>query len=525
VRAFFIPAGLTEKPAPLLLSLDPVLVCRRMTVTDPRPPATSPSLLHGLSGKVLLLTILFVMLGEILIFLPSIASFRLNWLKNRVAQAEIAALAVEAAPDQMLSEDLRTELLAGAGVLVVSLKKGDSRQLILRSDSYDMIDESFDLRETQTIPAIFDAFKALIAGNGRVIGVTDVPPNSSGEIIDVALEEAPLRAAMLRYAFNIFLLSLFLSALVAGLVFLALNQVLVKPMRRLSTNMQSFGSAPENPERIIAPSERQDEIGIAERELRAMQIELASALNQKSHLAALGLAVSKVSHDLRNMLSSAHLISDRLSMVNDPTVQKFAPKLIASLDRAISLCVQTLKYGRAEEALPRRDKFILTLLVDEVIESIAVEASSRIVLYNNVPHNLSIDADRDQLFRVLTNLVRNAAEALESRAGDGSERQEGAITLKAWREGAIVTVSVTDNGPGIPEHLRERLFEAFQTAAKPGGSGLGLAIAADLVRAHGGHLWLSATGPEGTSLMMTLPDRISELRQGKRGERRSALDG
>ncbi|MGE4253522.1 MAG: sensor histidine kinase, partial [Parvibaculaceae bacterium] len=306
-----------------------------MTQTTAKPPTTtSPSLLNGLSGKLLLLTLLFVMLGEILIFLPSIANFRLNWLKNRVAQAEIAALAVEAAPDQMLSEDLKSELLAGAGVLVVSLKKGDSRQLILRSDSYDMIDESFDLRETRTLPAIFDAFTALVSGNGRVIGVTDVPPNSSGEIIDVALEEAPLRAAMLRYALNIFLLSLFLSALVAGLVFLALNQVLVKPMRQLSTNMQAFGGAPEDPGRIIAPSGRQDEIGIAERELRAMQIELSSLLNQKNHLAALGLAVSKVSHDLRNMLSSAHLISDRLSMVNDPTVQKFAPKLIASLDRA-----------------------------------------------------------------------------------------------------------------------------------------------------------------------------------------------
>ena len=161
-----------------------------------------------------------------------------------------------------------------------------------------------------------------------------------------------------------------------------------------------------------------------------MQIELASLLNQKSHLAALGLAVSKVSHDLRNMLSSAHLISDRLSMVNDPTVQKFAPKLIASLDRAISLCVQTLKYGRAEEALPRRDKFLLRLLVDEVIESIAVEASSRIVLYNNVPQNLSADADRDQLFRILTNLVRNAAQALETPRERRPRLSEGAITTQ-----------------------------------------------------------------------------------------------
>jgi signal transduction histidine kinase len=495
-----------------------------MTDTPTQAPARTPGLLQGLSGKLLLLTLLFVMLGEILIFLPSIANFRLNWLKNRVAQAEIAALAVEAAPDKMLSEDLKTELLAGAGVLVVSLKKGDSRQLILRSDNYHMIDESFDLRETNMMGSIVDAFNALTDGDGRVIGVTDIPPNMSGEVIDVALEEAPLRAAMFSYAFNIFLLSLFLSALVGSLIFLALHQALVKPMRRLSANMQAFGGAPENPERIIAPSLRSDEIGIAERKLHDMQVELSSLLNQKNRLAALGLAVSKVSHDLRNMLSSAHLISDRLSMVNDPTVQKFAPKLIASLDRAISLCVQTLKYGRAEEAQPRREKFMLNLLVDEVIESIAVDASNRTVLYNNVPPNLSVDADRDQLFRVLTNLMRNAAQALEQRESEGPDFKEGIITLKAWREGTVVSMSVSDNGPGIPEHVRGRLFEAFQSSARPGGTGLGLTIAADLVRAHGGQLWLTSSGPEGTTFMMTLPDRVSELRSGKRGERRSALD-
>jgi len=489
-----------------------------------RAPNRIPGLHQGLSGKLLLLTLLFVMVGEILIFLPSIANFRLNWLKNRIAQAEIAALAVEAAPDKMLSEDLKTEILAGAGVLVVSLKKGDSRQLILRSDSYDMIDATFDLRDPDMVSSIVDAFNTLVSGNGRIIGVTDIPPNMSGELIDVALEEAPLRAAMFRYALNVFMLSLFLSALVGSLVFLALHQVLVKPMRRLSANMQAFGSAPENPERIIAPSGRSDEIGIAEHELHDMQVELSSLLSQKNRLAALGLAVSKVSHDLRNMLSSAHLISDRLSMVNDPTVQKFAPKLIASLDRAISLCVQTLKYGRAEEALPRRDKFMLGLLVDEVIESIAVDASNRIVLYNNVPPNLSADADRDQLFRVLTNLVRNAAQAIEQRESEGPNLTEGVITIKAWREGAVVTLNISDNGPGIPEHVRDRLFEAFQSAARPGGTGLGLAIAADLVRAHGGQLWLTATGSEGTSFMLTLPDRVSEVRSGKRGERRSALD-
>ncbi len=280
-----------------------------------------PGAMRGLSGKVLLLTIIFVMLGEVLIFLPSIANFRIQWLKGRIAQAEIAALAAEAAPDQILSSDLRSEILMGAGVLVVSLQKGESRKLALRSDNDFMIDASFDLRSTMWYEAITDAFGAMWAGESRVISVMDVPPNMSGDLIEIALREQPLRDAMFRYAINILLLSIFLSLLVAGMIFAALNWVLVKPMQRLTRNMVEFGRNPEDFSRIIKPGAGRDEIGIAERELHDMQTELATMLQQKNHLAALGLAVSKVSHDLRNMLTSAQLISDRLCRCGRPDGQ------------------------------------------------------------------------------------------------------------------------------------------------------------------------------------------------------------
>jgi signal transduction histidine kinase len=486
-----------------------------MPDSEQRHPSLQPRLFKGLSGKVLLLTILFVMLGEVLIFLPSIANFRVTWLKNRIAQAEIAALAVEAAPARMLSPDLRTELLKGAGVLVVSVKKGEVRQLVLRGDRDHMVDASFDLRVMRWPDAIRDAFAAMLAVRPRVISIIDVPPNMTGDFIEVALQEAPLRNAMLQYGLNILLLSIVLSFIVAGLVFLALNRVLVRPMRRLSANMLAFAENPEDASRIIVPSARRDEIGIAERELHEMQTELASMLQQKSRLAALGLAVSKVSHDLRNMLSSAHLISDRLSLVNDPTVQKFAPKLIASLDRAIDFCLQTLKYGRAQEAPPRREKFQLHGLVEEVIDSSVVQAASSITLYNNVPMSLVADADRDQLFRVLINLVRNAIQALESAAVPVA----GAVTIGARREGSVTVMEIKDNGPGVPEKVRAKLFEAFQSAARPGGTGLGLAIAAELVHAHGGTIGLAASTESGSTFQITIPDRIGELRTGRRGER------
>ncbi|MGB8314866.1 MAG: HAMP domain-containing sensor histidine kinase [Aestuariivirga sp.] len=478
-----------------------------------------PGALRGLSGKVLLLTIIFVMLGEVLIFLPSIANFRIQWLKGHIAQAEIAALAAEAAPDQILSSDLRSEILKGAGVLVVSLQKGESRKLALRSDGDYMIDASFDLRTTMWYGAIMDAFDAMLADENRVISVTDLPPNMSGDLIEIALHDEPLRIAMFRYGFNILLLSIFLSLLVAGMIFAALNWLLVKPMQRLTRNMVAFGQNPEDFSRIITPGSRRDEIGIAERELHGMQTELATMLQQKNHLAALGLAVSKVSHDLRNMLTSAQLISDRLSNVEDPTVKRFAPKLIGSLDRAIEFLSQTLKFGRAQELPPQREELDLSGLVDEVIDAGVVKNPNRIRMLNNVLPDVFVNADREHLNRVLTNLTRNAIQAIEFLQAERPDAPDGAIALQARREGNVTVIEVTDNGPGIPAQIRERLFQAFQSAARQGGTGLGLAIAAELIRAHGGDIHLERSTEAGTCFVITIPDQVTQLRTGRNGER------
>ena len=490
-----------------------------MQETKNKIRTSNTGVLRGLSGKVLLLTIIFVMLGEILIFLPSIANFRIQWLKGRIAQAEIASLAAQAAPDEILSSNLKSEILKSAGALVISLQKDGSRQLVLRSDGDYMIDASYDLRGFMWYEAIQDAFATMMKGETRVISVTDNPPSMSNNVIEIALAEKPLRTAMFRYGINILILSIFLSLLVASMIFAALNWVLVKPMQRLTSNMVAFGQNPEDFSRIISPTKRTDEIGTAERELHDMQTELASMLQQKNHLAALGLAVSKVSHDLRNMLTSAQLISDRLTAVEDPTVKRFAPKLIGSLDRAIEFLSQTLKFGRAQELPPVREKLVLKEIVEEVVETAVVQASSRITIFNNVPTSVSIDADREQLIRVLTNLARNAIQAIETLQGEAPEAPDGKITLRASREGSVTMIEIRDNGPGVPNQVRETLFQAFQSAARQGGTGLGLAIAAELVRAHGGDIHLHESTEAGTCFRVSIPDHVTQLRVARGGER------
>lgn len=463
---------------------------------------TAPA--RGLSAKVLTLTVIFVMLGEVLIFLPSIANFRIQWLKARVAQAEIAALAAEAAPNAIVDGELRTEILKGAGVTAVSLMRGNRKELVLRAGAQDMVEETFDLRGSFRVDTLPEALSALFRPGDRLIGIVDDPPNMSGDLIEIALYERPLVNAMRNFGLTILWLSLVLSAIVAGMVYAALNRLLVRPMQQLSANMTAFAAEPENAARIVKPSRRQDEVGVAERGLRDMQTELQHLLQQKNRLAALGLAVSKVSHDLRNMLTSAQLISDRLTEVRDANVQRFAPKLIGSLDRAISFLNQTLQYGQAQELPPRRQQIGLEPVVREVLESFTMAGIPGLDLRSKVSQSITVDADREQLARILTNLVRNGVQALES----GAVREAApCVEVRGRREGSVTVVEVADNGPGIPERVREKLFEAFQSAARPGGTGLGLAISAELVQAHAGTLTVQSTGPHGTVFVFTVPDQ------------------
>lgn len=460
----------------------------------------------GLSGKLLMLTIGFVMIAEVLVFVPSVSNFRVSWLVERLAAAQIASIAVEAIPGRDLPDGVRDKLLRSAQVRAVAFEREGARRLITRSDMPKQLDDHYNLVQAGPVELIRDALAVYFAPSGRFIRVIGRPGFGSGKIIEIVISEEPLKAAMLGFGLNILGLSIFISVITAALVYLALNSLLIRPMTRLTRNMVHFSADPEDPQRQITPSERNDEIGTAERQLARMQSELAQTLQQKSRLAALGLAVSKINHDLRNMLASAQLISDRFGDVKDPTVQRFAPKLIASLDRAIRLCTETLKFGRAQEAPPERRDFLLAPLVNDVGESLGLSKGGDIIWDVEIEKSLHIDADPDQLFRILSNLVRNSCQAFDQNV----TRLESKVSLRARREGAVVEIEISDTGPGVPERARMHLFEAFQGSAKKEGTGLGLAIASELIRAHGGTIE-HVPARTGAIFRLTIPDPVVEL--------------
>ena len=475
-------------------------------LNEVKPQATLKRPL-GLSGKLLLLTVPLVMIAGLMIYVPAIANFQMNRLNDRLAAANTAALVLDAAPSGMVPDSLARQILTSIGARAVAIKLGQQRRLLASADLPAAIDRDIDMQTTTAWSAIVDTFGIMLDRGDQAIRVVGPAPGGA-QFIEVVIDEKPLRQSIYRFSRNLLLVSLLIAGLTAALVYLALHYLFVRPMRRLTASMVGFHENPESVARIIVPSQRGDEIGVAERELSAMQRDLLSMLHQKSRLAALGLAVSKINHDLRNLLASSQLLSDQLSSVPDPRVQRFAPKLVRSLERAIAFCQSTLSYGRAQEASPDRRMILIEPIAAEVRETAGLASDASITWISAIERGLMADADPDQLFRVLLNLVRNAAQALEGnpKSDPGSMQ----IRITGRREGAVAILEVSDTGPGVPQKTREHLFEAFQPSGSRGGSGLGLAIAAELVRAHGGEISL-VEGTIGATFRIVIPDRPVEL--------------
>ncbi len=456
--------------------------------------------LNSLSGRFLLLTLVFVMLAEVLILVPSVARFRMDYLLTRLERAQIASLAL-LATDSLIDERLERELLVNAGVFNVVLRRDELRELVLSSPIPGPIHATYDLRDPGPFELIRDAGSVLMEPGNRVIRVIGDPVREAGLLIEVTTETGPLRQAMIEYGVRVLALSAVIAALTALLLFAAVRYLILTPIRRVVTHMSAYAEAPEDARRIIAPTARIRELREAEDALETLQKQLTGALKQKERLAQLGGAVAKVSHDLRNILSTATLIADRMERSVDPGVARAAPKLVNSLARAVNLCETTLAFGKAEEPPPRLQRLALRPLVEDVVanERLALAEGREVEFLTDVAPALTLRADPEQQFRVLSNLVRNARQAIEATGAAGT------IEIGAGEDDACWWVRVGDTGPGLPEKARENLFTAFSGGARKGGVGLGLAISAELVRGHGGRLELHRSDAEGTEFLIRLP--------------------
>ncbi len=451
---------------------------------------------QSLSAKLLVLAIAYVMLSEVLIFAPSISRFRLTYLEDRLAAAHIAALVLQTGDDETREGAVVSELLRHAKAEAIVLQQDDRRTLLmLLGETPAMPKEFVDLRRMRPIGNIVDALQVLLRPEPRTIRVIGESPMEMDVVVEIVFDETPLKQEMIGFSIRILGLSIIISLVTATLIYVTLQGLMVRAMRRLTQSMISFRDNPEDPAQVIVPSGRADEIGVAETVLAEMQRGLRDALVQRERLATLGTAVGKINHDLRNALATVQLISDGLAESRDPQVRKVMPRLIGAIDRAVNLCAQTLEFAREGAPPLHREEFDLAPLAQEVWTTLADSLPAEVRM--EVTTDLRLSADRDQLFRVLNNLVSNAVEA-------GARHIE--LDGVAERDRAVITVR--DDGPGIPDDIRATLFQPFRGTGRPGGTGLGLAIARELVKAHGGDLVLAESGGDGTTFRLDLPRAV-----------------
>ena len=455
----------------------------------------------GLSARLLLLTALFVTLAELMVLGPSLAAFEDSWLTDRVRAAELASLAVEASPAGVVSDQLARELLAGAGVIQVALQRDGVRSLLLTAPRLIRTPELVDLRRWSPIPWIAAPFRTLAyGGHALVLRVVARPRFRNGDFVEILTPTAQLRRDMIAYLLNLAAATAFVFIVAGALVYASLSLFLIRPMTRITRSMEQFRERPEDPAGRLKLSGRRDEIGRAEAELSRMQDELRAALASRARLASLGEAVAKINHDLRNILTSAQMASERLAASADPRVTKALPRLERALSRAIRLAQDVLDYGKSDEPAPQPRVLALGPAAEVAAEDAGLMAEG-VALELAVPAGFEILADPDQLHRILVNLFRNAREAIEGVP----EPTPGRVRMEALARDGAAVIEIADNGPGVPDRARERLFQPFAGTGRAGGTGLGLAIARDLARAHGGELILARSDAAGAAFELTLP--------------------
>lgn len=469
-------------------------------------PRAMPGPFSGLSVKLIATIILVILAVEVVIYLPSAANFRASWLEDRLRIGMVAARVLDAVPDIMaLPRTLTDRLLNSAGAIaIVYRREGQSQLIELESTPMPREAVTVDMRAAGPMMLIAGAVDTLVMGGPRILRIVGDGDGGDQSLVEVLVSEAPLRNDLLRYSRNIFLLSLIVAVMTAVVLYFFVSLVLIAPIRRLTANMIAYRQAPENAALIINPTSRRDEIGILERQLAEMEANIFSMLRQRRHLADLGLAVAKINHDLRNTLTSAQLLSDQVATLDDPKVQRLAPRLVLSIDKAIGFAQSVLDYGRQSATPPRPVPVDLRTVVEDAAFDARLAGHPEIGILNAVPEGVTINADPDQLARVFVNLLKNAREALE---GATPRIEAPAVEVHLVEEGDWLTVSVTDNGPGLPPRARENLFVAFEGSARSGGTGLGLAIARELSEAHGGRLDY-VPQPAGTRFDVTLPTSL-----------------
>jgi len=444
------------------------------------------------------------MLAELLLFIPSVAFSRQAWIKDRVQQAGLLAQALTGVPDFEATQTLTDQFVADTDVILMAAKRNGMTELVL-GDNMSAIEGKvimIDLRKSDRIPSLIAPFQDMFSKPSDSLRVLADSPVEGQDSIELIIPRQKLRVEMRDYFINIFQLSLFIAIITGTLIFLAMSALIIRPVQDLANDMTAFRNDPNRRNFMRSHKHRKDEIGQLEREFIDLKQSLRAAFRQRERLADLGLSVAKINHDLRNVLASALLISDRLSMNPDEKLADMGERLTRSVERGIGLTEDVLSYSKAESADPDIQEVRIAFTIGEAAADVIAQFPET-QFRNRVPTDLLVHSDPDHAYRIFHNIFRNAAQAM--RAADSETRLLKA-SVELGKE--AVNLQISDSGPGLPEKAKDNLFQAFAGGQAHNEStkstGLGLSISKELAKAQGGDLKLKSSDSSGTVFELTL---------------------
>lgn len=452
-------------------------------------PPKRPTFRLSLSGQLLTVTLWFVLTLQALMFVPAMATYREQWIESRLDDAQLLALTHQ---HSLMPIEQWEVVLEKANLKSIRIVDDDGKSMHLQGRQRILQARLIDVRGYGYWQSLSETISDFFGNPGRHMRLVAYSSVPSIHKLEVVVSADELGRDMRKHARRVAITGTLVSIVSALIVYFALSRMFVRPLLRVNRAMRTFRNGPDQPENIITPSGRHDELGRAEWELQHLQTEVQRALIERRRLAALGQAVAKIAHDLRNMLSTAHLSVDRLSASADPKVASPAKRLAKSISRASTLAETAMSYGKAEEPAPKPTP----LMLKKVLEFAADDAGlgEECLLNFRLGKRVRVYADPDQVHRVFMNIFKNAREAGATE-----------ITVVAKSDDQDAVIDLVDNGPGIPERLQEQLFQPFSGSTRADGFGLGLSIVKELLELNKGKILLQNTDETGTHFAVVLP--------------------
>ncbi|MCB2200438.1 HAMP domain-containing protein [bacterium] len=278
---------------------------------------------------------------------------------------------------------------------------------------------------------------------------------------------------------------------------------LTSPIHRLVDSSKRLGRGDLD---TSIPVQTSDEIGTLAQSLDAMRISLKKAredLIKNERLSTIGRMASTITHDFRQPITTIYGFMQLTALPNTTQDQRqdYAKRVLHQIDRMQSMITELLDFAKGDVILQRREVSIGAFLQDIVTNFEQDHRAKNINLTCTCGWDGIISMDQGRVERVLENIVRNAFQAIDITSGRG----EVEVRTELVPDENVISIKVVDNGPGIPEEIRDHLFEPFVTHGKQEGTGLGLSVAARVVEEHGGNILVTSTIGKGTTFDIRLP--------------------